>query len=109
MPSAWTRSTSSPTSIRPSGTRRACPGTTKYRIRPDKTGFTHLFIAGDWTDCGLNFGCVEAAVDLRAAGVVGHQRLSRHETDSRVHQTGRPRQGGEGRQLDGATERRSIE
>ena len=40
---------------------QSLPGTTKYRLRPDKTGFTHLFIAGDWTDCGLNFGCVEAA------------------------------------------------
>jgi hypothetical protein len=38
------------------------PGTTKYRIRPDDTGVDHLFIAGDWTDCGLNIGCVEAAV-----------------------------------------------
>jgi hypothetical protein len=41
---------------------QSLPGTTKYRIRPDDTGFAHLFIAGDWTDCGLNFGCVEAAV-----------------------------------------------
>jgi hypothetical protein len=41
---------------------QSLPGTTKYRIRPDATGFRHLFIAGDWTDCGLNFGCVEAAV-----------------------------------------------
>ena len=41
---------------------QSLPGTTKYRLRPDETGFTHLFIAGDWTDCGLNFGCVEAAV-----------------------------------------------
>jgi uncharacterized protein with NAD-binding domain and iron-sulfur cluster len=41
---------------------QSLPGTTKYRIRPDDTGFKHLFIAGDWTECGLNFGCVEAAV-----------------------------------------------
>ncbi len=41
---------------------QSLPGTTKYRIRPGDTGFRHLFIAGDWTDCGLNFGCVEAAV-----------------------------------------------
>ena len=41
---------------------QSLPGTTKYRIRSDGTGFDNLFIAGDWTDCGLNFGCVEAAV-----------------------------------------------
>jgi len=41
---------------------QSLPGTTKYRIRPDQTGFEHLVIAGDWTECGLNFGCVEGAV-----------------------------------------------
>ena len=51
------------------------PGTTKYRIRPDDTGFVHLFIAGDWTECGLNFGCVEAAVisgRLASSGIRGY-------------------------------------
>ncbi len=54
---------------------QALPGTTKYRIRPDHTGFVHLFIAGDWTDCGLNFGCVEAAVisgRLASSGIRGY-------------------------------------
>jgi hypothetical protein len=41
---------------------QSLPGTTGYRIRPDGTGFRHLFVAGDWTDCGFNLGCVEAAV-----------------------------------------------
>jgi uncharacterized protein with NAD-binding domain and iron-sulfur cluster len=53
---------------------QSLPGTTKYRIRPDDTGFAHLFIAGDWTDCGLNFGCVEAAVisgRLASSGITG--------------------------------------
>jgi len=53
---------------------QSLPGTTKYRIRPDATGFTHLFIAGDWTDSGLNFGCVEAAVisgRLASSGISG--------------------------------------
>ena len=74
--SVWTRSTSSRTSSRQSGIRRALPGTTKYRIAPDEaTGFEHLFIAGDWTDCGLNFGCVEAAVisgRLASSGISGY-------------------------------------
>jgi hypothetical protein len=35
----------------------------------------HLFIAGDWTECGLNFGCVEAAVisgRLASSGITGY-------------------------------------
>jgi uncharacterized protein with NAD-binding domain and iron-sulfur cluster len=38
------------------------PGTSKYRISPLDDGYDNLTIAGDWTDCGYNFGCVEAAV-----------------------------------------------
>ena len=38
------------------------PGTGRHRIKPGETGFDNLVIAGDWTDCGLNAGCVEAAV-----------------------------------------------
>ena len=51
------------------------PGTTEHRIRPDETGFEHLYIAGDWTNCGLNFGCLEAAVlsgRLASAGIRGY-------------------------------------
>ena len=54
---------------------QSLPGTTKYRIRPDGTGFRHLFIAGDWTDCGYNVGCVEAAVisgRLASAAITGY-------------------------------------
>jgi hypothetical protein len=53
---------------------QSLPGTTRYRIRPDDSGFGHLFIAGDWTDCGFNVGCVEAAVmsgRLASAAVTG--------------------------------------
>jgi uncharacterized protein with NAD-binding domain and iron-sulfur cluster len=38
------------------------PGTLKYRISPLDDTFDNLTIAGDWTDCGFNEGCVEAAV-----------------------------------------------
>jgi uncharacterized protein with NAD-binding domain and iron-sulfur cluster len=54
---------------------QSLPGTTKYRIRPDQTGFHPLFIAGDWTECGLNLGCVEAAVisgRLASSGIRGY-------------------------------------
>jgi uncharacterized protein with NAD-binding domain and iron-sulfur cluster len=38
------------------------PGTAQYRLPPDGSGFENLYLAGDWTKCGLNAGCVEAAV-----------------------------------------------
>ena len=38
------------------------PGTTRYRLAPDESGFANLTLAGDWTRCGLDSGCVEAAV-----------------------------------------------
>jgi hypothetical protein len=36
-------------------------GSTKHRLPAGKSGFTNLFLAGDWTLNGLNYGCVEAA------------------------------------------------
>ena len=41
---------------------QSLPGTDRYRLAPGSTGFANLVVAGDWTDCGLNAGCVEAAV-----------------------------------------------
>lgn len=38
------------------------PGTLKYRISPLDMQYDNLTIAGDWTDCGHQAGCVEAAV-----------------------------------------------
>ncbi len=38
------------------------PGTLRYRVSPLDRTFDNLTIAGDWTDCGFNEGCVEAAV-----------------------------------------------
>jgi uncharacterized protein with NAD-binding domain and iron-sulfur cluster len=35
---------------------------TKYRLRAAASGFDNLRLAGDWTDNGVNAGCVEAAV-----------------------------------------------
>ena len=37
------------------------PNSVQYRLPPDGAGFENLFIAGDWTRCGINAGCVEAA------------------------------------------------
>jgi uncharacterized protein with NAD-binding domain and iron-sulfur cluster len=54
------------------------PGTARFRIKPGETGFDNLVIAGDWTDCGLDAGCVEAAVmsgRLAANALTGTPRL----------------------------------
>jgi uncharacterized protein with NAD-binding domain and iron-sulfur cluster len=40
----------------------ALPGTLRYRISPLDDEFDNLTICGDYTDCGFNEGCVEAAV-----------------------------------------------
>jgi uncharacterized protein with NAD-binding domain and iron-sulfur cluster len=36
-------------------------GSTGFRLRSDNSGFTNLYLAGDWTDTCINAGCVEAA------------------------------------------------
>jgi uncharacterized protein with NAD-binding domain and iron-sulfur cluster len=38
------------------------PGSSAHRISPLDGTYDNLTIAGDWTDCGFNHGCVEAAV-----------------------------------------------
>jgi uncharacterized protein with NAD-binding domain and iron-sulfur cluster len=38
------------------------PGSAAYRISPLDALYDNLTVAGDWTDCGFNAGCVEAAV-----------------------------------------------
>lgn len=38
------------------------PGTSQYRMAPGSSGYDNLVLAGDWTKCALNSGCVEAAV-----------------------------------------------
>ena len=49
--------------VRPSDRySQALPGSTKFRISPLDRTYDNLTIAGDWTSCGLNMGCVEAAV-----------------------------------------------
>jgi uncharacterized protein with NAD-binding domain and iron-sulfur cluster len=41
---------------------QSVPGSDKYRLRPDESGYDNLVLAGDWTDSGMNAGCIEAAV-----------------------------------------------
>ena len=40
----------------------ALPGTLEHRISPLDNTYDNLTICGDWTDCGFNEGCVEAAI-----------------------------------------------
>jgi uncharacterized protein with NAD-binding domain and iron-sulfur cluster len=37
------------------------PGSTQYRLGPAGSRFANLYLAGDWTLNGLNFGCIESA------------------------------------------------
>jgi len=51
---------------------QSLPGTSRYRLDPGASGFDNLYLAGDWTRCGLNAGCVEGAVmsGMLAAGAI---------------------------------------
>jgi uncharacterized protein with NAD-binding domain and iron-sulfur cluster len=37
-------------------------GATRFRLRPDQSGVTNLYLTGDWTHNKFNAGCVEATV-----------------------------------------------
>jgi hypothetical protein len=40
----------------------AVPGSDRFRLRADESGFKNLFLCGDWTNFGLNIGHMEGAV-----------------------------------------------
>jgi uncharacterized protein with NAD-binding domain and iron-sulfur cluster len=48
------------------------PGSSVHRIEAGDTDFHNLYVAGDWTACVLNVGCVEAAAisGMHAANAV---------------------------------------
>jgi uncharacterized protein with NAD-binding domain and iron-sulfur cluster len=59
---------------------QSVPGSDKYRLRSDESGYDNLVLAGDWTDSGINAGCIEAAVmsGLQAANaLLGRSRYHR--------------------------------
>ena len=51
---------------------QSLPGTDHLRLRSDASGFHNMVLAGDWTDNGINAGCIEAAVlsGLKAANAL---------------------------------------
>jgi uncharacterized protein with NAD-binding domain and iron-sulfur cluster len=54
------------------------PGTQKFRISPLDNTYDNLTIAGDWTACGLDTGCVESAMisgRLAAHAISGYPAL----------------------------------
>jgi uncharacterized protein with NAD-binding domain and iron-sulfur cluster len=64
---------------------QSLPGTDQYRLHPGRTGFTNLVVAGDWTDSGLNAGCVEGAVrsgQLAAEAVCVQLQRTEREADT---------------------------
>mgnify|MGYP000340729160 FL=1 len=59
---------------------QSVPGTDRYRLRPDESGYDNLVLAGDWTDSGMNAGCIESSVlsGLEAANaILGRGRYHR--------------------------------
>jgi len=65
--------------VNPSDRYVLCPpGSPKHRISPLDNTYDNLTVAGDWTYCGFNEGCVEAAVmsgRLAAHALSGRPRL----------------------------------
>ncbi|GAA3705567.1 hypothetical protein GCM10022204_23870 [Microlunatus aurantiacus] len=58
---------------------QSLPGSQRHRLRVDESGYDHLVLAGDWTNCGLNAGCIEAATmsGLEAANtILGDQLMA---------------------------------
>ena len=48
------------------------PGTARYRLAADGSGYENLVLAGDWTRTDWNVGCIEAAVSsgINAAAAI---------------------------------------
>jgi uncharacterized protein with NAD-binding domain and iron-sulfur cluster len=63
------------------------PGSVRYRLDPGNTGYQNLVVAGDWTRCVINAGCVEAATisGMLAAEAI----LQRHKSELPVPIIGR--------------------
>jgi uncharacterized protein with NAD-binding domain and iron-sulfur cluster len=45
----------------------------QHRLKAGDSGFKNLMLAGDWTDCTINMGCVEAAT---ISGMQASQKIS---------------------------------
>ena len=65
-------------STRPTATCSRCRAAAPSGSAADQSGVDNLVLAGDWTRCGLDAGCIEAAVmsGIEAANVVAGRRLT---------------------------------
>ncbi|CAN7279364.1 NAD(P)-binding protein [Pseudoduganella sp. LjRoot289] len=57
---------------------------TRHRLATDESGFSNLFLTGDWIKTGLNAGCVEAAVMAgmqTSRAMTGHPAVIQGEKD----------------------------
>jgi uncharacterized protein with NAD-binding domain and iron-sulfur cluster len=63
---------------------QSLPGSLGYRLQANESGYDNLFLAGDWINCGLNAGCIEAAVmgGLQAANAARGRPLLEGVTGS---------------------------
>ncbi|MFY2560230.1 NAD(P)-binding protein [Corallococcus terminator] len=60
-------------------------GSTRYRLATDESGFSNLFLTGDWIRTGLNVGCIEAAVMAgmqTSRAMTGHPAVIQGEHDA---------------------------
>ncbi|MCO4747421.1 MAG: NAD(P)-binding protein [Proteobacteria bacterium] len=61
----------------------AVPGSNQHRLKADASGFSNLFLCGDWIDFGLNVGYMEGAVisGMQAAQALrqAQYQLSNHQ------------------------------
>lgn len=55
------------------------PGTARYRLGADGSGYENLVLAGDWTRTDWNVGCIEAAV---SSGINAAAAIEARETAS---------------------------
>lgn len=51
------------------------PGSGKFRLKTDQSGYRNLFLAGDWIDSGYNMGCAEVAI---MSGLMAAQALRKN-------------------------------
>jgi uncharacterized protein with NAD-binding domain and iron-sulfur cluster len=61
---------------------QSLPGSGKYRIAPGRSGFDNLAVAGDWTACGLDAGCLEAAT---RSGILAARAILSDSLRSSIH------------------------
>jgi len=59
----------------------AWPGSDKFRLSADQSGFKNLFLCGDWTNFGLNIGHMEGAV---TSGLLAAQCALRAAKQTRI-------------------------